>query len=280
MAGTDVGAFDLSADVSADAIKPIEVGDDGPAAAADVSVDSAGDTSGDTMAGDGSASPDGSVDGQRMDALAGAVDAGGPLPEDMIDNLDDGDDAILPIGGRAGYWYSFNDMSPGGQQTPASGAQIVPVEGGPSNRGHHVRTTGSGFKSWGAGVGVDLNNPGGGKIGRYDVTQYRGISFWARSNVPFRVALATAGVLPVEEGGTCVQPPSPGPQDCYDSHAALILRPSAEMWQRHEVLFANVRQTGGGKQVPWDPTTLMSIYFEVGPYLSFDVSIDELAFIR
>lgn len=208
--------------------------------------------------------------------------AGGALaiaPGNMIDDLDDADDAILPLGGRAGYWFAYNDMTPGGQMKPAPDGDFLPEACGPSGKGHCVHVTGTGFRDWGAGVGFYLNAPGIGAAAPrpYDASRHRGIAFWARGNVPVRLSIPVAGVFPVEEGGTCVWPADPNSREqCHDTHGALVrLTPE---WRQFVVPFADLRQAGFGKVVPWDSTKLMDVQFDVGRNLSFDISIDEIGF--
>src|SRR5680860_338808 len=77
--------------------------------------DTSGD--GDATSGDGDGDPTTSGDGDGDDGIA--ID-----PDNMIDNMEDGDGALIPNGGRQGYWYTFNDESEEATQTPASDAVL------------------------------------------------------------------------------------------------------------------------------------------------------------
>jgi hypothetical protein len=106
----------------------------------------------------------------------GLCGAGADL--ELIDDMEDGNQAILKTGGRSGTWFSFNDLSSASEQFPLMGAQIFPMsELEPARRGSHyaVHTYGSGFSGWGAGIGFELSSslP-------YDASGYAGIAFWAR----------------------------------------------------------------------------------------------------
>ena len=62
--------------------------------------------------------------------------------------------------GRAGGWYAYNDMTPSGMQSPAPTltASITPspIPGGRcGNSQVAMRVTGSGFTTWGAGIGTN-----------------------------------------------------------------------------------------------------------------------------
>jgi len=76
-------------------------------------------------------------DGSNSGGAAAGTGAGaGELPEELgavasIDHFEDGDDIILPLGGRQGRWYAFGDGT--GTMTPSSGADFVPATGGPDD---------------------------------------------------------------------------------------------------------------------------------------------------
>jgi hypothetical protein len=199
--------------------------------------------------------------------------------DDMIDDMEDGDDAILPIGKRVGFWYAYNDMTPG-MQKPVPDGDFIPEDCGPANKGKCVHLTGSGFTLWGSGVGFDLNNPGEPmKRMAFDASAFKGIAFWAKGNVPFRLALAVAGVVPVAEGGTCPVPANPnGPEQCHDTHGYLI-RVTGE-WKQYVVPFAMLAQDNFGKKAPWDAATLLSVQFDINKGLAYDISIDEIGFYK
>src|SRR5690606_1927607 len=112
----------------------------------------------------------------------GGADAVTILPENLIDDLDDGDASIAEVGGRIGAWYTYNDETTGGEQAPPSDSDFAPSAGGPTDSGFMARTTGSGFTEWGAGMGFDLNNPGDAK-GTWDASAFTGVAFKARGDV-------------------------------------------------------------------------------------------------
>jgi hypothetical protein len=233
--------------------------------------------SGGSMSGTG-----GSMSGTGGSGAGGSGTPGGMVtigPDDMIDDMEDGDDAIIMLSKRAGFWYAYNDMT-GGMQKPEPDKDFIPEDCGPSMKGKCVHITGSGFKEWGAGVGFDLNNPGEpAKRMTYDVSGFKGIAFWAKGNVPFRLAVAVAGVVPVEEGGTCPTPANPmGPEQCHDTHGKLI-RVTGE-WAQYVVPFSDLVQANFGKKAAFDPATVLSVQFDVNQGLTFDISIDEIGLYK
>src|SRR5262249_25593922 len=115
-------------------------------------------------------------------SAATSSSSGGPLNPNLIDNMEDGDASILMQGGRVGVWYTFNDMTVGGVQVPPAGANFIPdlIPGGGQNGSTRAaHTTGSGFTTWGAGMGFDLNNNGMTKL-PYNAGAFTGISFWGK----------------------------------------------------------------------------------------------------
>jgi hypothetical protein len=226
------------------------------------------------------ASGDGTTPGgdDDDDIPGGTADAGTPgeeiPPENMIDDLDDGDGLLLTRGGRVGSWYTYNDKSETGEQTPAAGVAFLPSPGGATSGGFCATTSGGGFSVWGAGMGLDLNNPDGEKA-VYDASMFHGVRFKARGTVPIRAAVMIAGVISAEVGGSCVAGAGTG-QGCDDGHGRLVVL--SPEWKSYDLPFAQITQAGWGKPVVFDATQIMSIQFNVEKNLAFDVSIDDVGF--
>jgi hypothetical protein len=212
---------------------------------------------------------------------------------DRIDDLDDGDDSILALGFRVGFWYTFNDATAGGAQTPA-GTLFATTPGGPSGTGYCAHTFGSGFTVWGAGMGLDLNNTGEVTAGTtpttgttgtavmpstrlpYDASAYKGVAFSARGNAPMRFAVSTVAVENVAAGGTCVGGGT-NPA-CADTHGVTI--PLTSEWRTYSIPFDRLTQEGFGLRVPFDVTTTIAFYFSTSEGTFFDFSIDDVGFFR
>ncbi|EDM77744.1 hypothetical protein PPSIR1_38806 [Plesiocystis pacifica SIR-1] len=194
---------------------------------------------------------------------------GGGMITDMIDDFEDGDGALIPNDGRQGYWYTFNDASVGGVQTPPEN-MVVPAQPGANGSNYALQTTGSGFTAWGAGIGIDLNNIGGMMASKdpYNASGYSGIMVMARGNGQVRVSMPTVATLPVAEGGSCAA-------DC-DPHGMVInLSPG---WQQFALPFASMSQEGWGTPASWDASTVVSVQFKVNQNVDFDFSVDDLGF--
>src|SRR2546429_6093168 len=113
----------------------------------------------------------------------------------LIDDLEDGDDRIQPVGGRVGSWAVYHDDSPGGVQTPSG--TFAPTVGGAGGSKYCAGTTGSGFGVWGAKLSVELDHPPGGDNQPFDLSRLSGIEFQARGNGPVRFEVMTPAALAV-----------------------------------------------------------------------------------
>jgi hypothetical protein len=242
-------------------------------AQADETSDAAGDGDGDTTGdGDGADAAETTGDGDGADSGDGGDPGGIEIePDNMIDNFEDGDGSLIPNGGRKGYWYTFNDESEGATQTPED---VLPVGGGASGTAMALHTTGSGFVEWGAGVGIDLNNAGGGEEGGngikeiYDVSAHTGVVVMAKGNGQVRAMVQIQDTIPPEEGGTCML-------DC-DPHGKVLLL--SDEWQQFTLEFESLNQEGWGTPATWDPTKVVGLQFKVGANQEFDFWIDEVGF--
>ena len=248
-------------------------GDDGPgdgytSAADQDSIDTVGDDADTTT--DGTADDTtGSTD--ATDTSTDTTDSGGiPIePDNMIDNFEDGDGALIPNGGRKGYWYTFNDASEGSTQTPPTDA-VLPEAGGANGTSMALHTTGTGFAEWGAGIGIDLNNAGGDMNIKmiYDASAYTGIVVTARGNAQIRASVQIEAAIPPEEGGTCAL-------DC-DPHGKVLLL--TDQWQQFTLPFDQLNQEGWGTPASWDASKIVGIQFKAAKNVDFDFWVDEIGF--
>jgi hypothetical protein len=188
--------------------------------------------------GTGSVLPSGSGAGAKPSG--GTNGAGGSSPELMIDDFEDGDEAILPLQGRTGFWYVSNDGQ--GMQTPRADAPLTASALLPARAGsaHGVHTYGGPFLGWGALLGVNFAASAG-TPAPYDLSRYRGVRLWLRSGsmIPnaankVRFGLLTPGTV---VGGSCTV--------CNDHFAADIALASS--WTQVEVPFTSLKQNGFGR---------------------------------
>lgn len=206
---------------------------------------------------------------------------GGPQTIEMIDDMEDNDNAILAEGGRVGYWYTFNDGTEGATQNPPPDPEgtgetpftMTALEPARGQSTHAARSWGSGFEDWGIGFGFDLNSVEGAKTA-YDASAHTGITFWAKvgpgSGKGALVLISDPSTDPV--GGACSDKCDPWKKDLAVT----------EEWQQFTIPFAELAQGGWGEppaateQV--DATKLYSIQFQITDAASFDLYIDDLGF--
>ena len=204
-------------------------------------------------------------------AAAGAGGAGGtPGNIDLIDDMELGTGSIPANKGRVGAWYTYNDKTAAGMQEPTAGAAFVVDPNGFA--GKCARTHGSGFTTWGAGMGVDLNNTGTGAKGVYNASTAQGITFMAKSTSPFRVKVLIPATVPSAEGGTCAG------AGCGNNHGFIVA--ASASWTSVTVPFSSLTQETWAEvnTAAFSNAAIIGIQFQVTKDTAFDVAIDNLGF--
>jgi len=191
--------------------------------------------------------------------------------------LDDGEDVNNQIAvqkGRGGYWYTFVDKA-GSTITPAAGeagGTFAMSPGGANGSVNAARMTGKigGSGTVFAGMGfnyVDSKGP-------FDVSAYKGISFWAKkgenSTGSIRVKLPDSNTDP--QGKVCTE--------CFNDFGMDIELTTT--WTRYVVLFASAQQgVGWGNPRPpaHDPTKAFGVQWQVNsPGADYEIWIDDIQF--
>jgi hypothetical protein len=180
----------------------------------------------------------------------------------LVDDFEDGDGAVLRIGGRNGFWFTFNDGT--GAQVPAPGQPVAPELIG-DGRGYVLHTDGAGFFGWGAGVGASLKVDDGGVTRPYDASGFVGIRFKYRSSREARFEIDTTATVP-PPSGTCAG-------SCFDSHGVPL--PPSATWRTFEVVWGELGQRGFGSPVAFSPSQSQVIKWVFAPD-SFDFSVDDV----
>jgi hypothetical protein len=182
--------------------------------------------------------------------------------EPVIDDFEDGDDAILPFEHREGLWRWVRDTD-----APGTAPALLPVPrfGRTAKNQLALHVKGGRLREWGATVEFVFGNR------CYDASAYAGIAFSARGSTRIYVAPREVSVMPVSEGGTCVE-------DCHNNHVKQIrLEPA---WHTYQVRFDEVEQRGYDRP-RLDPKRLHSIAFLIRPEdTPYDVWIDDVRFIE
>jgi hypothetical protein len=186
---------------------------------------------------------------------------GGANAEKLVDDLEDGDEA-LP--GEDGGWFEVKDPAPG---TFEVGVEQIPGGRGASQYAMHAK--GSGNSEWGASFGVYWN------ACVFDGSSFRGVRFWARGNgSPVRYLSPVPGVVPVSEGGGCALEAE---GLCWDAHTTSLAF-DAE-WKEYFVPFDSLAQTGWGLKVSeYDPKLIFTLQFQTDANYDFDYWIDDIGF--
>jgi hypothetical protein len=214
----------------------------------------------------------------------GTVAVTAAIDDTLIDDFEDGDGRIAHIGGRNGAWFTFNDGT--GTQTPAQGTALVPEVDPNANFILHSSGTGfalsNGTPNFGAGVQTDLfDEPTAGTPLPYNASGYTGLTFtytFTSSSFFFPLALRfnvpTSATTPPEFGGTCTGV-------CFDDFGFSLFPSSFP--QTVTIPFSQLAQQGFGTAATFDPTTLLSLKWNIN-FTSqpgdFDLTLDNVAFTR
>jgi len=223
--------------------------------------------------------------------------AAGTATDLAIDDLEDDDNTILPIGNRQGYWYSYKDASaattlmqsamPFPPAMTGHACSLMPVP--PACAGMAGGTKGSAEISGMvnlatmtapayAGMGFDFNNHFM-KSCAYNASAYKGITFYAKGSA-FKVSIkipATTGTGPLS-AGTCAAM-------CEDHYSQSVgANPD---WTQVTVTFADstrFKQAGWGTVATFDPANILGVQFQVDGLttqtapVAYDFSVDDLTF--
>jgi hypothetical protein len=204
--------------------------------------------------------------------------SGGPK-EELIDDMNDGDGSILAASGRIGAWYTYNDATPSAMQTPPAMTAFTMQAGGRDGTGYAAVTSGSGFTLWGAGMGFNLHDPGDGMNGSakvtYDASAYTGLAFWAKAGpgsvTSVRVNVSDKNTDPA--GAVCA------PADKCNDHFGKDIH-LTETWTLYTMTFNELLQLGWGQSFSaLDVAHLYAIQFQVAKGVTFDIRLDDVAFL-
>jgi len=191
--------------------------------------------------------------------LSGLAAAGN---EPLIDDFEDGDDAVRPLEGRAGFWRWAREID-----APGTAPALIPMPRPDAARGNRLaqHVKGGLLVDWGATVEFNF------RPACYDASKYVGVSFQARGPGRIYFAPRERSVIPPSEGGSCLT-------DCYNPHVVKIELEST--WRTYQVRFRDLRQRGIGKPA-LDPRRLHSLAFLIRPEdTPYDVWLDELRFLQ
>lgn len=190
--------------------------------------------------------------------LAGHRAAGG---DPLIDDFEDGDDAVLPLEGRAGFWRWAREID-----APGTAPALMPLPRPGASRANRLaqHVKGAQLEDWGATIQFNF------LPGCYDASNYGGLSFQARGPGRIYVSPREVSVIPIADGGTCVS-------DCYNPHVTKVDLDGT--WRSFRVHWSELRQRGMGKPA-LDPRRLHGIAFMIrAEDTPYDVWLDDVRFI-
>ncbi|HWZ88466.1 MAG TPA: hypothetical protein VNW92_06435, partial [Polyangiaceae bacterium] len=168
-----------------------------------------------------------------------------------------------------GLWFTSNDGSGQGQQTPDANALpslLVPARGA-STRAMH--TTGMNFSNWGALVGANFVATGKTAM-PYNASAYQGVTFTAKMGRTGTTAAMRVSISDYDTLFAC--------QVCNDPFGAVVTL--TLNFQTFQVPFSSFKQAGFGRQQAkaFDPTRAYSLLFSWTANQTFDVWIDDVSF--
>lgn len=196
----------------------------------------------------------------EIDPCLSAAQAAGSEP--LIDDFEDGDDAVLPFEGRVGFWRWPREID-----APGTAPALIPVPRPDATRGNRLaqHVKGGQLLDWGATVEFDFRPT------CYDASRYAGVSFQARGPGRIYFAARERSVIPIAEGGSCLA-------DCHNPHVAKVELESG--FRTYQVRFAELRKRGIGTP-PLDAHRLHSLAFLIRPEdTPYDVWLDDVRFLQ
>jgi len=204
-----------------------------------------------------SASAEGESAGEGPATLTEAVIPKGTLIWDGqgISNLPD---SIEP----PGSWFVYSDNTAAGVKNPPTVDEFTKaIENGV------LHTWGKGYTEWGGGVGTNL--VGSPVLTPVDASKYKGIKFKASGSTPMKFLVGSVATMP--EFGRC--------KKCYDHHRIIISDLSKEP-KTYEIKWDDLKQTGWGDKVKFDTKLVVALNFTSKDAMSWDFTIDDVAFLE
>jgi hypothetical protein len=246
------------------------------------------------------ATTDTGIESSTSDGMPEAGVPDGPYGSselELIDNMEGRTGSIADVGGRNGPWFTYNDETPTGQQTPKAGSvfspsandppRLIPESLGGGESHYAAQTNGGGFTTWGAGMGFNFLTDAS---TAYDASAYLGFVFWGR--IGGQTGEEDAGVSGIRlnvpdmntdpRGGVCTE----AGMTCNDFFGKELIFTTE--WQEFEVLYADLGQSGFGTPEPaLDAAHVYACQFLISTDANngnsgqaFDLWIDDIYFIK
>ncbi len=214
-----------------------------------------------------------------------------PMGAVLVDDMETGMGSIIATGGRMGAWYTYNDGTATGTQTPTVMTPFMQAALSPARCASHfaAETKGSGFTTWGAGMGFNFNDvpsaDGGTTKATYDASAFTGIGFWAKAAngvVSSSVTVSITDDQTDPAGGKCSPTgTTKATNGCNDAFAisfgAAPLAALTADWQWFSFKWTDLKQQGFGAAYPsLDTAKIYALHFQVPTAVTFDFFIDDV----
>jgi hypothetical protein len=208
-------------------------------------------------------------------ATAGSAGTGGMTSTDLVDDFEDQDTALEPLGARNGYWYLFDDGTTG--TTGPKPLAVSALVGAPAELGGYaIHITATGFTGFGTGLGADFK--ANKKV--YDASKYTGIRFWAKvgagKNTKHRVQITDSTTD--SAGGKCnAAADAVDGEKCADHFG--VNETFTTTWTQYTVRFDQMAQVGWGLAADSINTAAVySLQIAAKPKLEVDLWVDQFEF--
>jgi hypothetical protein len=161
-----------------------------------------------------------------------------------------------------GSWFVYSDTTASGVKNPPTVDEFTKaIENGV------LHTWGKGYTEWGGGVGTNL--VGSPVLTPVDASKFKGIKFKASGSTPMKFLVGSVATMP--EFGRC--------KKCYDHHRIIISDLSKEP-KTYEIKWEDLKQTGWGDKAKFDTKLIVALNFTSKDAMSWDFTIDDVAFIE
>jgi hypothetical protein len=161
-----------------------------------------------------------------------------------------------------GSWFVYSDTTASGSKSPPSVDEFTKaIENG------QLHTWGKGYTEWGGGVGTNL--VGSPVLTPVDASKFKGIKFKASGSTPMKFLVGSVATMP--EFGRC--------KKCYDHHRMIISDLTKEP-KVYEIKWEDLKQTGWGDKAKLDVKQVVALNFTSKDAMSWDFTIDDVAFLE
>jgi hypothetical protein len=158
-----------------------------------------------------------------------------------------------------------------------------------------AHTSGSGFTTWGAGMGFNMLTPvsaspsgleapcvpATANPGRVDLSMFTGLSFSVKAaGHSVRLKVTDAQSVPTTVGGDCV-PSEIETERCEDAFGKVLTLATPGQWEDFSFSWAELTQEGWGRKFATglQTTAVIAVQFQVTASTAFDFWVDNVAFI-